>query len=437
MARPAALAVPTRISPTRISLARLNHILIPATKEGRDEARQRPVVRIILPVVARLLVFSEEGRFLLLAALIVGAMGLEVQATQLYLLWCVLAGLLAGSLLVRRWFALGKARIEVSVPRRVTVGEELRFDLLVVSEGTRGFDAVRVRGPMLPWDGRYTLPPPPDLPLAPGGRVEQRMAARFSERGEHHLEPFHVSALVPLGLVLGRPMESVSCKVVVVPRVAVVQRLTTPRAERHQPGGVALASKTGESMELLGLRPYRPGDPVRDLHARASARLGAPHVREYQQEYFSRFGVILDTDLGGRDPAQFEAAISLAAGVVAHLSRGEALVDLLVVGDETHALTLGRSLGRLEQALDLLACAVPRPLDPARLQERLRPFLDRLSCVVVIWLSFDGPRAAVTRHLGQRSACRTLVVSDEAAAGGPMVTTLQPAAIRRGEALVL
>jgi uncharacterized protein (DUF58 family) len=431
MARPAGLAV----VPTRVSLARLNHILIPATKEGRDEARRRPVVRIVLPVLSLVLIFSEEGRFLLLVSALVGAMGLEVQATQLYLLWCVLAGMLGGSLLLRRWFALGPARVEALAPRRVAVGEELRFEISVLG-ADRGFDAVRVRGPMLPWDGRYTLPPPADAPLAPGGRLDLRVGARFSERGEHHLEPFHASAVVPLGLVLGRPVESVSCKIVVVPRVAAVQRLTTPRTTRHQPGGVALASKTGESMELLGLRPYRPGDPVRDLHARASARLGAPHVREYQQEYFSRFGVILDTDLAGASPAQFEAAISLAAGVVAHLGRGEALVDLLVVGDETHSLTLGRSLGRLEQALDLLACAAPRPLDPARLQERLRPFLDRLSCVVLIWLSFDGPRAAVTRALGQRVACRTLVVSDEAVVGSG-VTALSPAAIARGEALAL
>jgi uncharacterized protein (DUF58 family) len=432
MARPAGLAA----APTRISLARLNHILIPATKEGRDAVRRRPVVRVILPVLSLVLVFSEEGRFLLLVSALVGAMGLEVQATQLYLLWCVLAGLLGGSLLLRRWFSLGAARIEVQAARRVAIGEELRFDVSVVSGASRGFDAVRVRGPMLPWDGRYTLPPPPDAPLAPGGRIEQRVGVRFSERGEHHLEPFFAAALVPLGLVLGRALEGPSYKVVVVPRVAVVQRLTTPPTTRHQPGGVALASKTGESMELLGLRPYRPGDPVRDLHARASARLGAPHVREYQQEYFSRFGVVLDTDLAGASPAQFEAAISLAAGVVAHLGRGEALVDLLVVGDEAHSLTLGRSLGRLEQALDLLACAAPRPLDPARLQERLRPFLDRLSCVVLIWLSFDGPRAAVTQALGRRVACRTLVVSDEAA-GGPAVTSLSPAAIERGEPLIL
>src|SRR5690606_26014556 len=97
----------------------------------------------------------------------------------------------------------------------------------------------------------------------------------------------------------------------------------------------------------------RPGDAVRDLHARSWARTGVPVVREYQQEYFTRVGVVLDTDI--EDAERLEAAVELAAGVIAHLSRGEALVDVLVVGDRVHELLVGRSLGYLDQALELLA----------------------------------------------------------------------------------
>src|SRR6185437_10313511 len=130
--------------------------------------------------------------------------------------------------------------------------------------------------------------------------------------------------------------------------------LATPPGARYQPGGVALASKTGESMDLLGVRPYRPGDPVRLLHARTWARTGTPVVREYQEEYFSRIGVIIDA--AAPSPRVLEAILQLAAGAVAFLSRGEALIDLLVVGERVHDLTIGRHLGFLDQALDLLAC---------------------------------------------------------------------------------
>ena len=33
------------------SLARLNHVLIPATKEGRDRARRNPLIRLATPVM--------------------------------------------------------------------------------------------------------------------------------------------------------------------------------------------------------------------------------------------------------------------------------------------------------------------------------------------------------------------------------------------------
>jgi hypothetical protein len=92
---------------------------------------------------------------------------------------------------------------------------------------------------------------------------------------------------------------------------------------------------------------------------------------------------VLDTGIA--DSGRLEAAIELAAGVVARLSRGEALIDVLVVGDTIHQLTLGRSLGWLDQALELLAEVQRGPgLDAERLVERLKPHFGRLSAVLAI-----------------------------------------------------
>jgi uncharacterized protein (DUF58 family) len=204
-------------------------------------------------------------------------------------------------------------------------------------------------------------------------------------------------------------------KIYVVPRVANVARLPHALATRHQPGGVLLASKSGEAMDLLGVRPYRPGDPVRDLHARSWARTGIPVVREYQQEYFTRVGVVLDTDVA--DGERLEAAIELAAGIVAHLSGGEALVDVIVVGDHVYELTLGRSLGYLEQALDLLSAVEQGPkLQAAVLLRRLEPYLSRLSSVVVITLGEGEERRALLTSIEHRGlACTTIHVDDKLA----------------------
>lgn len=418
----------------RVNLARLNHILIPATKEGRDQARGRLVVRLVRPVIWLYQALSEEGRFLAVVSLLIGMVSVEVQSTSIYLLWCLMAAPLSISLLLRRPFSLvGQARLELRAPRRVAVRDEARFLLTLVSEGDRSFDVVRLRGPMLPWDGRFEGKPPADAPLPRGGRVEAVIRARFTERGEHHLDPFDACALTPPGLAQGSPVVSSSCRITVVPRLADIRSLHTPRAERHQPGGVALASKTGESMDLLGVRPYRPGDPVRDLHARTSARLGQPHVREYQQEYFSRFGVVLDTEARRASPEVFEAAISLAAGLVAHLSRGEGLIDLLVCGEQAHNLTVGRSLGQLDQALDLLACVQPGgPFDPDAVLRRVEPFLERLSCVFVVWVTQDAARSAFSAQLRHRLPCRVFLVAPQPGAVTPELTVVSTEALSAG-----
>ena len=52
-----------------------------------------------------------------------------------------------------------------------------------------------------------------------------------------------------------------------------------PSGRRYQPGGIAMASKLGDSFEFIGNREYRDGDNLRDMDWRATARLSRPIVR--------------------------------------------------------------------------------------------------------------------------------------------------------------
>jgi uncharacterized protein (DUF58 family) len=398
-------------------LGRANHYL--ARKAQRDRYRKGWLSSAIEPFVDVLRATTVEGKGAIVLALVAGGLGLEVGSTQVYLVWAALVAVLVAAFVVRRPFHLLGTRLSVSAPRRVTVGEESSFTILLHNDSARAHHSVRLAAPYLSWDGRWTTEMPAIGTIGAGESVRVECRARFTQRGQHQLEPFRAGAVVPLGLTLGRLVQSPPCRFMVVPKLARVERLTVPSSRRYQPGGIALASKTGESLDLLGVRPYRPGDPVRDLHARTWARVGTPVVREYQQQYYSRLAVVVDTDLGTASRRQFEAALSLAAGVVAHLGRGESLIDLLVVGAHAHELTLGRSLGQLEQALDLLACVRPGPaFDPARLAERITPHLPRLSCVIFVALRDDKPRAQLAQHIESRGvSCRVLLVEPPAARG--------------------
>jgi uncharacterized protein (DUF58 family) len=413
----------------RIDFARLNHILIPKTKAERDQLRDSWLGRVSMPVASFFWgSLTDEGRTLLVAAPLAGAVAIDVQRTSAYWVFAALVGLLFGSLVASRWLLLAATTVRVHAPRRVTVGDEIVFRIICSSEdepdGRREALPIRFRGPFLPWDGTWIGLPPVESTLVRGGRAETTMRARFVARGLHHLDSFTAAIVAPLGLACGPRTSSDGVKVYVVPRIANVVRLPSALTTKHQPGGVALASKAGESMDLVGVRPYRPGDPVRDLHAKTWARTGVPAVREYQQEYFTRVGVVLDTSI--RDADRLETAIQVAGGVIAHLTRGESLIDVLVVGDAVHELTLGRSLGRLDQALELLATVEKGPaLDADKLISRLEPHLAQLSSVFLIASRRSNEQRLLEEALRRHGlACTTLEVDDKVAT-----------AIERGEAL--
>ena len=404
-----------------MNLARLNHILIPATKSERDRLRRTRFGRIVSdPVTKTYYALSKEGRALFLFTAIAGFAGLDVMRSQNSTLWALLFSLIVASLAVRRLFGLRGVSIRVVGPERVMAGEEARFEVCLENRSDRARHSVRLDGPFLPWDGSWRSPAPSIQDLPPGESRRATLVARFDARGAHEIDSFSASALVPLRLALGPRLWSTGTRFVVVPRMANVRALQLASSPRYQPGGVALASRSGESMELVGVRPYRDGDRIRDLHAKTWARTGEPAVREYHQEYFSRVGVVLDTDRTHASENQLEAGISLAAGVIARLSRGEAVIDLLVTGDQLHPLTLGRSLGTLDQALDHLACVEAGPvLDSMRITALLNPYLSCLSSLIFISLGWDDERSSLARAIEQTGVgCRTLGVLEPRREGG-------------------
>jgi uncharacterized protein (DUF58 family) len=256
-----------------------------------------------------------------------------------------------------------------------------------------------------------------------------------------------VGALLPLGLALGPSRESHGTRFVVVPRIAPVAGLALPEALRDQGGAVALASHTGESMEFMGLRPYREGDRPRDLHAPSWARLGVPVVREYQQEYFSRVAVVIDDDATTGSESDFEALISLAAGIIECLSRGEALIDVTEPGRDGPPLTLGRSVGHFDDALDHLADLEP---GPAFGSDAGLAFLSpsNLASLLFVTRAWDAARSAwFEAMVGRGIACRAFVVAEVdagdpgPAAAHPGVRVISPRlvdrAIAQGRALTL
>jgi len=370
-------------------------------------------------------------------------LSLNIGQSQTHQLVIASLALLVASLLSSRLFAASGLSVAVKAPQRVTLGDELCLALEVGNAGPHELRHLRTEPPALGSDGRSIELPADIERLAPGARSRLTARLRFARRGAHHLEPFRVAQLLPFGHARGAASESLGTSFLVVPRVARVTRVGAGRARRHQPGGVAGASRIADATDLAGVRPYRPGDLPRDLHARSWARHGEPMVRLYREEWFTRIGVVIDTDAGAQTDAAFEAALSLVAGIVARLCEGEDLVDVLVTGDRAERLSLGRHTVSLERALDMLATLSRSPgFEGERLHAQLAPHLDGLSCVLLVALGWDEARASFLARLEARGVATLAYVLTErvepSAPGHPgRVLQVPLGAITRGEELSL
>jgi uncharacterized protein (DUF58 family) len=177
-----------------------------------------------------------------------------------------------------------------------------------------------------------------------------------------------------------------------------------PVGRKYQPGGIPLASNTADAVEFIGTREYRQGDPVRNIHWRSWARVGKPVVKEFQEEYFCRIAIILDT-FAPKRPTQkavdgFEAAVSVVASIADYFSRSEYVVDIFAAGPDIYEVSAGRSLAYLENILDVLACLEPCHESPFEVVgPALFEKLSQITSVVAILQDWDSTREDFLRQV--------------------------------------
>ena len=86
------------------------------------------------------------------------------------------------------------------------------------------------------------------------------------------------------------------------------------------------------AMDLRALRPYVPGDELRHLHWKATARTGQLMVREYVDPAQPWCVVVLDTRRDVLDADAFEAAVEIVASVLWAAAEQDRPVRLATTG---------------------------------------------------------------------------------------------------------
>jgi uncharacterized protein (DUF58 family) len=202
------------------------------------------------------------------------------------------------------------------------------------------------------------------------------------------------------------------------------RRLEAPMDRVHGPrAGTQSSVMRGRGMDYRESRAYQPGDDVRRLDWRLTARSGRLHTKLFQEEREKRLLVVLDTNasmqFGTRcrfKSAQAARAAALAVwlGVASDMQ-----VGLALFGDRSVLVRPGAGARGALGVIQALGAAPPQPVRQAR--EPLSRALQRItrlarggSQVVIIsdGDSLDDDAAARLVALRRHAHVRILVVAD-------------------------
>ncbi|MHB1923200.1 MAG: DUF58 domain-containing protein [Acidimicrobiales bacterium] len=240
--------------------------------------------------------------------------------------------------------------------------------------------------------------------LSSGTDVTHRYGLRCSRRGVYQVGPLVAVASDPLGLAQRETLVAQPFELLVHPRVDLVSDRPLTRQFEDPPIRPPVSKPWPSGLEFYGMREYVPGDDLRRVVWRASARVGRVMVREAEQGITDRITLMLDTDRSnhsweGEHSDSFEMGVRTIASLgVRHLREGYEVRTECNAGPLTRTL---RGQGTQTLLLDALARVEPDREPLAKLLMRVLANGQR-----------DAHNILVTPHLGPNEAARLRLLLD-------------------------
>jgi uncharacterized protein (DUF58 family) len=302
-------------------------------------------------------------------------------ALSLLLSSLVLSGLLS-------WANFRGLRWRLALPARVRAGEPTPVSVEVMNQKRiiPSYSLVfRVRARR---DGEGTTLFLTDR-LDPGRHLGLEWLFHPRRRGVETVEIAGVESQFPFGFLNKTAGGSQRHDLLVWP-ARISYEFIPPTSQRANQAGET-QRRPGPGADLLGLRPYRPGDAPRLVHWKASARLRELVVRQTGEEQRAGFYIVMETMRAlWRDDAQFEKLCGFAGSLAEDLFTEGRLLGVSVNGEPLQPV---KRLADLHRFLDQLARLTP--------VEHGTPIA--LAAANIITFK-PGPRQNVHAYLGRQLA---------------------------------
>jgi uncharacterized protein (DUF58 family) len=212
--------------------------------------------------------------------------------------------------------------------------------------------------------------PPRALTVPADGDRRETLSVIPLRRGREESGGFIVDSIGPLGLGRRRAGIDLPWEVIVYPPLVSMRlRASVAQARRRRDPGMKAIRELGEGRLFESLREWVPGDDIRHIDWKATARRRKVITRQYEAERRQQVLLVLDlgrlmtADIGGVARLDFvvQAALELAYAAAQHDDN----VGIMTFADGVqHFVAPERGRTGVRRVLDVLAVVEPKLVEP-------------------------------------------------------------------------
>lgn len=274
------------------------------------------------------------------------------------------------------WCAVSAAVAIIGVVVLLTAGRGLVLTRELPAEATEGDTInVRLRLRNTSWWPKTLLhivdqfpAEPPDAAshhalidyVGPGQSVTWRYTACCQQRGRYTIGPCEVTMHDPVALFTAHQRFPGRQELIVYPRIFPIRQFPALESGRTPRFGLAVGRLGGgDAGDFYGIREYRRGDSLQQIHWRSSARIGKLVVKQFEKSTIGEVTLVLDAlrghDLGTEQETTLEYAVTMLASLATYLVNQQVLVQFICYGRQNVSLPFGRGHEHLHRLLRALA----------------------------------------------------------------------------------
>jgi len=207
--------------------------------------------------------------------------------------------------------------------------------------------------------------------------------------GSYMIGPLRIRSTDVLGLWVEERRDELFTSLKVFPQIQYVGRIDVrPRKTRHWPGEI-IARRPGQGLEFYSLREYAPGDPLKRINWRASARFDHLLSNQFMSELGGDTIIALDARYVSETPSSASSLVTYsarAAAVVTYrLLRDRNRVGMIIVGDRLDKIHPAFGRRQFDRILTALTeTRVGNTWEIGNLAGYLSLFFSRMTQIIVI-----------------------------------------------------